>query len=241
MKSELYLSFATSSSRHSLTYAPRWRRPRLRAVHVATGSPGCACVVNLRQAQETLRGPNHNPPCRIPASAQRLRAAKTHIPHRHQLLRQPHVQDPLKMNSGLYSMSSREKEYGYATKLNSCAASSTTGTRRTPWRSRSRERSMTRRAPTAPTPGGCAPSGTRCCSARRSWRRRRRRPPSPRPRPRPARRSAASTQHWKHPRAHRASLRLTPRSSRRFSSRAILSNFRGSYSLPPFKIRYLRK
>ncbi|PZC75946.1 hypothetical protein B5X24_HaOG205287 [Helicoverpa armigera] len=58
------------------------------------------------------------------------------------------------------------------------------------------------------------------------------------PRPRPPRRWAAWTRRWRRPRARRASPRLTPRSSRRFSSRAILSNFRGSCSRLPFKIRY---
>lgn len=83
----------------------------------------------------------------------------------------------------------------------------------------------------------------RCWCARRRWRRRRRRrpaaPPPPPPAPRrPSRRWAAWTQRWTRRRARRASPRPTPGSSRRFSSRAIPSNFRGNCSPPPYRIRY---
>lgn len=228
MKSELCSSFATSSSRHSRTCAPRWRRRRPQAARVATGSPACACAASWPPAQETPRAPSRSPPCRTPASAPRPPAARTRTPRRPPP-RLPRARARSRTSCGHYSMSSSEKECGYATKPNSYAASSMTGIPSTPWRSRLRGRSPPPRAPSAWTRGGCAPSGTRCCCARRSWRRRRWARP---------RRSAAWTPRWTLPRARRASPRLTPRSSQRFSSRAILSNFRGSCSLPPFRIRY---
>lgn len=235
MKSELCLSFATSSSRHSQICAPRWRRRRPRAALVATGSPACACAASWRPARGTPREPSRSPPCRTPGSALRPPAGKTRTPRRRPPPRPPHARVRSKTSCGPCSTSSRGKECGYETKQNSYAASSMTGTPLTPWRSRSRARSRTASAAAAPTRRGCAPSGTRCCSARRSWRRWRR---PARPRRRHARRWAAWTPRSTRPRARRALPRLTPRSSRRFSSRAILSNFRGSCSLPPFKIRY---
>lgn len=236
MKSVLCLSFATSSSRHSQTCAPKWRRRRLRAAHVATGSPACACDASWRPAPATPRGQSRSHPCRTLASAPRRPAGKTRTPHQRLRPRPLHAHALSKTNCGRCSMSYREKECDYEMKQNSYVASSMIGNPAIPWRSRLRELSRRVCAARARTRAACAPSETRCCCVLPSWRRRR--PPAPPRLPPAVLRWVGWTPRWTHRLVRRASPRLTPRSSRRFSSRAILSNFRGSCSPPPFKIRY---
>lgn len=140
--------------------------------------------------------------------------------------------------------SSNEKVYDFATKRNSCAGNSTIDNPSTLSRIHSRERYLVAPAAIALTHLGFGQSAMLCSSARQRWRplRRRRAPPArPRPRPRPrAPRWAASTRRSTRLPDPHASPRPTPRSSRRFSSRVILSNFKGNCSPPPYRIRYVK-
>lgn len=244
MRSALYSSFVTSSSRRSQTSDLKWRRRRPPAERAETGSPASECVGNSPTAPERPPAPNRNPPSRTPASARRRRAAKTLTP------------PPLrgrgrsKMNSGRSSTSFKEKGANYATKP-SCCEENWTGDiprlAKTPTNLSRALCLMGVSSANASTRGGCGRRETSCCCGLRNWRprsrrRRWRRLRSHRSRPRPARRRPALrwatwTRCSARPPGRRACPLLTLRDSRRFSSRAILSNSKDISSLLPSKLR----
>lgn len=232
MKSELYSSFATSSSRHSPTCARKWRHRPPQAVRAGIGSRGFECAESSRVAGVTPRVPSPNPRSRTRGLAPKRPVVRTRIPQRPRR-RQQRGHDPSKMSYGHYSMSSNVRAADSGTKLSCCEAS---------WmidipaltRPRNHSRALYLRADVmnAATCKDCEWSGTRYLPELRSWRRwlAAARCPS-------GHRSAGWIRRWRRLPDHRLSPRQTPRSSRRFSLRVIPSNFSGSSLYPPFKIR----
>lgn len=230
MKSELCSSSAISLSRHFQTYARRWRHRHRRVERAGTGSPACACDGSSPGAAGTRRGLNRNRPFRIPALAPKLPVAKTLTPR-------PPRPPPrlvlvfLKTSYGRSSTSYSGRAFDYEMKRNCCEGNWTRGIRK-------RRRNLSPEpcrlvAAIAPIWCVCGVSETRYSPMRRSWK-----PPRQSVRlKRPPHRSEDWILPWKRRPDRRASPLRTRRSSLRFSSRVIPSNFKDNCSSPPFRIR----
>lgn len=230
MRSEHCSSSAISLSRHSQIYVPKWRRQRRRVRRAVTGSLGFVCEENLREAAGTPPGLNPSPPYKIPGLVLRHLVAKMLIP-------QPQQPPPRlalahsKTNCGRYSMSYSGRASDCETRQNYYEGNWTRGTRRPP-RNLSLERCR--------LAVGIAQIWCNCEVKEMLYSlmllnlKPQQQSVLPQRRPLPW---EGWTMPWKHRRGHHKSQRLIQRSSLRFFSRAIPSNFKDNYSSPPFRIR----